>query len=201
MAEMKRRMSEKKPSYKNFYETISRPVRHSPQLMAAFRLCYFGIPRLTAVVYGLTILFYALSCLKQAGCAEWLSAWHFDRYLFQTAKWVGLLKIVLVPMTGFLTISLLRKGIDAPRPYIKYAITPLIQKKKEKESFPSRHTFSITVIAMCCLYCNVCLGTAMLFLAVILGVTRIAAGVHFVKDVAWAYCIAVVWGIIGLWIL
>lgn len=173
---------ETQAAYERFYETVSRPVRRSPMGVRLFRMCYFGIPYLTAAVYGVLLLLYAV------GCAD------------GRADFSGLARLIFVPLTGFLAVTLVRKGINAPRPYTKYPIHPLIHKEKEKESFPSRHTFSITIIAMSCLYCNKMLGAVMLFLAVLLGFTRVLAGVHFVKDIVWAYGIAVVWGILGFWV-
>ena len=70
-------------------------------------------------------------------------------------------KLILTPLTSFIVVSFFRKCIDAQRPYVKYNITPLVKKDKEGESMPSRHVFSITIIAMCWFYiyqpyCSVC---------------------------------------------
>ena len=61
-------------------------------------------------------------------------------------------KLILTPLTSFIEVSFFRKCIDAKRPYVKYNITPLVKKDKKGESMPSRHVFSITIIAMCWLY-------------------------------------------------
>ena len=61
-------------------------------------------------------------------------------------------KLILTPLTSFIVVSFFRKCIDAKRPYVKYNITPLVKKDKKGESMPSRHVFSITIIAMCWLY-------------------------------------------------
>ena len=61
-------------------------------------------------------------------------------------------KLILTPLTSFIVVSFFRKCIDAKRPYVKYNITPLVKKEKKGESMPSRHVFSITIIAMCWLY-------------------------------------------------
>ena len=55
-----------------------------------------------------------------------------------------------------------------PRPYQTWAIQPLIKKDSLGKSFPSRHVFSATVIAMLALTLNPWLGGAMLFLAMAL---------------------------------
>lgn len=56
-------------------------------------------------------------------------------------------KLILTPLTSFIVVSFFRKCIDAKRPYVKYNITPLVKKEKKGESMPSRHVFSITIIA------------------------------------------------------
>ena len=66
---------------------------------------------------------------------------------------------------------------------------------------PSRHTASFTIIAMAWLYVYVPVGCIMLFLALLMGVLRVIAGVHFIKDVVTAYGISVIVGIIGFFIL
>lgn len=109
-----------------------------------------------------------------------------------------LCRIILVPLTGFVAVSLIRKLFNIKRPYVRYNIEPLINKEKKGESFPSRHTFSIGIIAMVCMYTNVWLGIAMLLLSVILALSRVLAGVHYIKDVVAALVLAVIWGVAGM---
>lgn len=167
-------------AYERNYKKVSRFVTENNMRLAIFKALYLYIPYLTAVIYFVVII---LSVLTADG------------------SYVATVRIILVPMMGFLAVTIMRKFINAPRPYTLYNITPIIHKSKACESFPSRHTFSITIIAMAILYYNLPLGAVMLVLAVVLGITRVIAGVHFVKDVTAAWTIAVVWGIVGLWII
>ncbi|MFR5847382.1 MAG: phosphatase PAP2 family protein [Streptococcus salivarius] len=57
------------------------------------------------------------------------------------------------------------------------------------KSFPSRHVFSATVIAMLALTLNPWLGGAMLFLAMALALLRVLGGVHYPSDVLAGYAI------------
>lgn len=102
---------------------------------------------------------------------------------------------VLIPAMDFIFISIFRKIINAERPYDKYKITPLVDFKHGKgKSFPSRHTASAFIIAMGCLYINLNLGLFMFILSILIGLSRIASGVHFVRDVVAGMSISVLLG-------
>lgn len=102
------------------------------------------------------------------------------------------LSCLLVTGISFITVSALRCLINSPRPYEKYDITPLYNKKTKGKSFPSRHTFSIFIIAFTSFVVNAWLGFAFLFIGVILAATRILCGVHFIKDVVAGFLCACV---------
>ena len=76
--------------------------------------------------------------------------------------WVAFVRFVVVPATGFTALSVFRRYYDAPRPYEVLAIDPLIEKDTMGHSFPSRHTFSLMMIA--CSWCvwNVWMGVVQL---------------------------------------
>lgn len=109
--------------------------------------------------------------------------------------------IILTPLTSFILVSVIRKCIDAKRPYEKYNIKPLFIKETKGESMPSRHVFSITIIAMCWLYVSVPVGIIMLMLVAIMAASRVLAGVHFVRDVVVGFAVGIICGIAGLWII
>lgn len=110
-------------------------------------------------------------------------------------------KLILTPLTSFIVVSFFRKCIYAKRPYVKYNITPLVKKDKKGESMPSRHVFSITIIAMCWLYIYQPIGIVLLILTIILAAVRVIAGVHFIRDVIAGIAVGILCGFIGLWIL
>lgn len=108
---------------------------------------------------------------------------------------------IVTPLTSFIVVSFFRKCIDAQRPYVKYNITPLVKKDKEGESMPSRHVFSITIIAMCWFYIYQPVGIVLFVLTAVLAVLRVITGVHFIRDVVAGIVVGVLCGFVGLWIL
>lgn len=119
---------------------------------------------------------------------------YFNRY-------ADILKMVFVPLCSFLLLTVFRTIINAPRPYEVFGTVPLTDGKKNGKSFPSRHTFSCFIIALCCLHLNTLLGFAMLAAAAVLGMLRVVCGVHFIKDVIAAAIFAVLSYVIGFIII
>lgn len=124
----------------------------------------------------------------------------FLLYLF-FIDYSELLRIILVPAVSFILLSIVRKIINAPRPYEKYNITPLYNKKTKGNSFPSRHTFSVFIIAFSAYYVYTPLGITIFILGLLLAVSRVISGVHFIKDVLAGFISAVISGVLGFIIL
>ena len=120
-------------------------------------------------------------------------------YLFLN-KDMRLRKVIDVPLIVFLGITVIRKCLNAPRPYEVTGIAPLIKKDKRGQSFPSRHVVSAVIISMAGMYLNVWLGVILLIISFIIAVMRVTAGVHFVRDVAAGFAISIISGVIGFFI-
>ena len=103
---------------------------------------------------------------------------------------------VFIPASGFVILSLLRKKINAPRPYEVWEIIPLLDRDSPGQSMPSRHVFSATIISMACLHASLSVGVILLVLSAFLGLVRVLGGVHYPKDVVVGYMCALVWGVI-----
>ena len=103
---------------------------------------------------------------------------------------------VFIPASGFVILSFLRKKINAPRPYEKWTIKPLLDRDSPGQSMPSRHVFSATIISMACFHASLSLGVILLVLSALLGLVRVSGGVHYPKDVVVGYICALVWGVI-----
>ena len=103
---------------------------------------------------------------------------------------------VFISATGFVILSLLRKKINAPRPYEEWDIKPLLDRDSPGQSMPSRHVFSATIISMACLHASLTMGMICLTLSAFLGLVRVLGGVHYPKDVVVGYICALVWGVI-----
>ena len=103
---------------------------------------------------------------------------------------------VFIPASGFVILSLLRKKINAPRPYEVWEIVPLLDRDSPGQSMPSRHVFSASIISMACLHASLSVGVILLILSVFLGLVRVLGGVHYPKDVLVGYICGLVWGVI-----
>lgn len=139
---------------------------------------------LRAVSTGATVAVYLL----YLGLLAWL-AWH--------AMWVPLGVTAVVPAAAFVVGTALRAAINRPRPYTKYGFVPLFPKDKTGQSMPSRHCFSAAAIAAAVWYVLPPLGAVLAVLAVIIAVSRVVTGVHFVSDVLAGLAFGLVFAVAG----
>ncbi len=112
-----------------------------------------------------------------------------------------IIRVVTVPLFAFVLVTILRKAINKKRPYEVYDFSPIRfgKKIKQGQSFPSRHCVSASVIAIACMAFVPWLGWALLVLAVIVAVSRVISGVHFVLDVVCGLVLGLIIGIIGFY--
>lgn len=103
---------------------------------------------------------------------------------------------IIVPASGFVLLTLVRKWINQPRPYETWGIVPLLDKDSSGNSMPSRHVFSATIISMACVHANLPAGLILLVLSAFLGLVRVLGGVHYPKDVLIGYACGLIWGIL-----
>ena len=109
--------------------------------------------------------------------------------LLLQSRFSELLPAVLVPGISFVLLSFLRGRVNAPRPYEVWGIEPLVPKETRGHSHPSRHLFSIYVLAMVWASFYPPVGLTFLVLGVYLGWYRVYTGIHFTRDVlAGAVC-------------
>ncbi|MGN0983490.1 MAG: phosphatase PAP2 family protein, partial [Gemmiger sp.] len=93
-------------------------------------------------------------------------------------------RTLLVPAVVFLLGTALRAAIDRPRPYEALHFQPLFPKDTRGKSFPSRHCFSAAAIAAAAWRAaGPALGLPAVLLAVIIAVSRVLVGHHYVSDV------------------
>lgn len=145
--------------YEQRYEQWTAPLRGRPRIVRALR----------AANRGIVVLFYAAYAL--------LLGWVCVSDLWKLVPLVG------VAAAGFAAVSLFRKRFDAPRPYERCAIVPLIARDGAGKSFPSRHAFSAFAIATSWFAASVPVAIGLLVAAAMLAVCRILGGVHFPRDV------------------
>ena len=109
-------------------------------------------------------------------------------------------KSLTIAGISFVLVSLVRKMINADRPYTKYDFVPLIEKNKTGESMPSRHVFSAFVIGVTVIPINPIISVVCIICGVFIAITRVALGVHFIRDVIAGALIGIICGIIVLFI-
>ncbi|MCF0109593.1 MAG: phosphatase PAP2 family protein [Erysipelotrichaceae bacterium] len=103
-------------------------------------------------------------------------------------------KVILIPGIGFVLVTLVRSWLNKPRPYEVSGIPPLIDKKTKGKSFPSRHSFSSTIITMAGLYVCKPFGIFLALITCFIAYLRVAGGVHFRKDVIAGIVIGILLG-------
>lgn len=112
-------------------------------------------------------------------------------------KEVWLSRAIIVPLDSFLVVSFVRYLINAKRPYEKFELPPVLEKDTKGKSFPSRHVFSVFVIAMAVFYTFPVAGIVLMVIGVLLGVIRVIGGVHEPKDVIAGAVVGILCGLIG----
>ena len=116
-------------------------------------------------------------------------------------EYVATLASVISAFVGFVLVTLMRKAIDAPRPYELYDFYEKKPKNKKGNSFPSRHAYSSFVIAT--LFFSQCTPIAIMLLVFALGmcISRVLLGIHFIRDVMAGALIGVIAAIAGLFLI
>lgn len=161
-------------NYQEWYDHVAGKIKNKSFLLSLLRT----FNRFMTVVMPIVYLTLLVATYFQEGLGKqvWI-------YLF-------------IPASGFVILSLLRKKINAPRPYEVWEIVPLLDRDSPGQSMPSRHVFSATIISMACLHASLTMGMICLTLSAFLGLVRVLGGVHFPKDVVVGYICGLVWGVI-----
>lgn len=161
-------------NYQEWYDHIAGNIENKPFLLSLLRT----FNRFMTVVMPIIYLTLLATIYLQQGLGKQVGI-----YLF-------------IPASGFVILSLLRKKINAPRPYEEWTIKPLLDRDSPGQSMPSRHVFSATIISMACFHASLSLGIILLVLSAFLGLVRVLGGVHYHKDVVVGYICGLAWGMI-----
>ena len=161
-------------TYQEWYDRIAGNIENKPFLLSLLRT----FNRFMTVVMPMIYLTMLATTYLQQGLGK------------------QVLIYVLIPASGFVILSLLRKKINASRPYEVWEIVPLLDRDSPGQSMPSRHVFSATIISMACLHASLTMGMICLTLSALLGLVRVLGGVHYPKDVVVGYICALVWGVL-----
>lgn len=95
---------------------------------------------------------------------------------------------------SFVIISGVRRVVNAPRPADLFPELEFLKGRKTSPAFPSRHTFSASLIAVMTLRFSTAFGIVLLLLSLLLGASRIALGKHFPRDVVCGWLLGVLSG-------
>ena len=161
-------------NYQEWYNHIAGKIENKPFLLRLLRT----FNRFMTVVMPIVYLTLLVTTYFQEGFGK------------------QVLIYVFISATGFVILSLLRKKINAPRPYEEWDIKPLLDRDSPGQSMPSRHVFSATIISMACLHASLSVGVILLVFSALLGLVRVLGRVHFPKDVVIGYICGLVWGVI-----
>lgn len=120
---------------------------------------------------------------------------------FIKVSWLSALKYIITLGFPFLLVGIIRRLIKAPRPYELYDFFEKPPRVGVKDSFPSRHAFSVFALGTLCLFISPILGILMLVFGALLCFCRVAEGIHFIRDVLAGALIGVISALIAAWIL
>ena len=110
-------------------------------------------------------------------------------------------KLCAIIGLSYVAVSLARRFINAPRPYEVYDFYESPPKDKKGVSFPSRHTFLVFAIATVCMPASAVPAIILLVLGVLLAVSRVLIGIHFIRDVVTGAMLGILSSVLGLLIL
>src|SRR4051812_21277386 len=99
---------------------------------------------------------------------------------------------LLLAGAGLLSLALAKLGsqlVHDPRPFAVGHFTPLIAHTSDN-GFPSDHTLLSSLIGWTCLVYSRKIGSAALVVAALIGVARMAAGVHHLEDIVGSFVIS-----------
>lgn len=162
---------------RNKYEKITSFFKNNKAANTALKIVYKYLPMLIFILYPIGIVWVFF---KQS------------EIFFQ---------FVLVPLGVFLMVTALRKLINEQRPYEKYGIEPVFAKNTKGKSMPSRHTASAFIISMVMLRINPYLGIGFLAVSFVIMLSRVLAGVHYIRDVIVGMTISIVIGYVFLFLI
>lgn len=114
--------------------------------------------------------------------------------VFLAACWDERIFCFFFPVVFVICFNMfLRKVIGRKRPFIELKKESMV-KHKENGSFPSNHSASAMIIAFAFFYINDKAGVIVFIMAVITGLSRVFAGLHYLSDVIAGFFIGAFFG-------
>ncbi|MBU0998978.1 phosphatase PAP2 family protein [Patescibacteria group bacterium] len=103
-------------------------------------------------------------------------------FLFQRFSWKEIILLCMSAGFAFVSAKILKILFHTPRPFDIFSQVQSLFLETGY-AFPSGHTAVATAVAFAIFFTNKKTGYLFMFLALIIGVTRIIAGVHFPVDI------------------
>ena len=175
---------------KETYERITTPFRTNSKRAQTINVINKAITYAIYVAYPLLLIWLFFTEVDQGLIVDFMNNGLFIRAL-------------AVPLVSFVLLSVLRKALNAKRPYEVFGLDPIIPKKTKGKSFPSRHVFSIFVIGMTFLAVlkSPVFGIIILIMGAFLAIIRVVSGVQFPRDVIAGMILGILSGVIGFYLL
>lgn len=107
-------------------------------------------------------------------------------------------KIAVSAAVGYVMVTVMRRIINAPRPYELRSYYKDVPKNKSGESFPSRHAYSAFVISTLAWLLNPIVSISCAVMSVCLCLSRVLVGIHFGRDVVCGAIIGILAGAVGI---
>lgn len=116
-------------------------------------------------------------------------------------SFASVLKYLVALGAPYILVTLLRRLADVPRPYEVYDFFTQPPRDRSRDSFPSRHAFCIFAIGTLCIFVYPVVGILTLVMGVLVCISRVALGLHFVRDVIAGALVGIFTSLIGGFIL
>ena len=165
-------------SYQTFYNQCTLPFRSRPRLLKTIliieKICVLAMISIYTAFCGYALLGYGI-------------------------YWETILPTVFLPGLCLFVVSVLQKLIARPRPYQATGanIQPLMEKGRENNSFPSRHTASAFVIGTVLLAYFPWIGILCFAIGLYIAFVRFLSGMHYLSDVIAGILLGVGFGLIA----
>ena len=108
------------------------------------------------------------------------------------------LRVALAGGIPFVIVTVIRRAVNAPRPYELYSFYDVPPKNKRGQSFPSRHVFSSFTVAVLSVTVSPILTAVLALVSLLLAMSRVLLGMHFIRDVVCGALIGILSGVCGL---
>ena len=114
------------------------------------------------------------------------------------AEYTSALLFALFAAVGYILVSLMRRLIDAPRPYELYTFYEIKPKERQGQSFPSRHAYSAVCLSVLFFEISIPIALMLILVSLVMCAFRVLLGIHFIRDVLCGALIGAVAGTVGL---